>query len=124
MEIKENILSKRENVAADEQRVICPEKEWFHRMRLDEKVHFIFMLLVDPALAIILFFYLTGVPFNILLGYVLVDVLLVLWCRDREIKRLKRIEEMRNQEDRMPIIRQKIQELKEIEAEMKRSGNH
>lgn len=121
MTIKKKILSKKEK--SEEQSESCPERDWFRKMQGIDKARFICMLLIDPAFVAIVSYYLTDMLFHVLLAYVLVDTLLVLWYRDMEIKRLSRIEELKNQGDRMPIIRQKIQELKEIEAEMKKSGN-
>lgn len=121
MKIKEKILRRKEK--RDRQGESCPERDWFRKMEPDDKIRYLSMILLDPVFVALLFYYLTGIPLNIVFSYVLVDAILLLWGRSTGIRRLKEIEEMEKMGDRMPIIRQKIQELKELEAEMKKSGN-
>lgn len=121
MKIKEEFLRRKENVEEEDE--ICPERDWLRKMEPDDKFRYMSMLVLDPMFVALLFYYLTGIQLNILFIYVLVDVIIVIWCRGMEIKRLKKMKELEMMGDRMPIILQKIQELKELEAEIKKSGN-
>lgn len=82
-----------------------------------DKICFTSMILIDPGLFIFFFYYLTGIILNIPLTYFILDIVIVIGWHISEKRRAA--EYAQYEGDRTEIIRQKIEELKEIEREMK-----
>lgn len=76
-------------------------------------VQFFSMSVLDPAIVIYLYLYVTGRVLNIPLTYLCGVLLVMLWFVHEGIARRKLWEEMA--EDRTEIIQQKLEELKEME---------
>lgn len=118
----EEILStqEKENTVSEEELERQFEKEWFSSLSRYDKKIFICMLILDPLIVVIFFYYLTHTMMSIVLAYVVVDIALVKWQRDTQIKTLKYKAQREREGDRREILLRKIQELGEIEAEMKK----
>lgn len=118
----EEILStqEKENTVSEEELERQFEKEWFSSLSRYDKKIFICMLVLDPLIVVIFFYYLTQTMMSIVLAYVVVDIALVKWQRDTQIEKLKNKARREREGDRREILLRKIQELGEIEAEMKK----
>lgn len=88
-----------------------------------EKISFTSMMLLDPIVVVLLLYYLTGILFSYILAYLLIDTFIYIWWQERAEKRIREEEMLREQGDRTEIIRQKIEELKEIERQIKEEQN-
>ena len=91
--------------------------QWLRELKGYEKISFISMMVLDAPVLILLVHYATGIILNIPLTYLIVDILLLKSWEHSEAK--KRAREAEYAGDRTEIIRQKIEELKEIEREQK-----
>lgn len=118
MKDKKDILStkepKRENKLLA---LIRRERTWYRGLREEHKVQFLSMMIIDPIVVIFFFYYLTAHILSIPLTYLILDTI-IYWYWKKKDKEIKRLEELESQ-DRTAIIRQKIEELRVIEMEVK-----
>lgn len=123
--VEEEILRTQEKEFADFQKEYKSnaEKEWFRSLSTEEKVEFIFMLVLDPLIVVIFFYYLTQTVMSVILAYLVVDIALVIWQRKTQIKKLRYKEWLEHEGDRTEILLRKIQRLGRTEEEMKQSQN-
>lgn len=123
--VEEEILRTQEKEFADFQKEYKSnaEKEWFRSLSTEEKVEFIFMLVLDPLIVVIFFYYLTQTVMSVILAYLVVDTALVIWQRKTQIKKLRYKEWLEHEGDRTEILLRKIQRLGRTEEEMKQSQN-
>lgn len=115
MKKEENILRSKENVEKDDK---CPQQwRWIRELKGFDRICFSSMMMLDAGVIILIFYYATGIILNIPLTYLIIDVIIIKGWECSEQKR--RAREAEYEGDRTEIIRQKIEELKEIEREKK-----
>lgn len=78
------------------------------------KIYLLSMLLMDPGILILFVYYFSGVELNILITYLVLDILIYKLWKKREDKLLKEEQEEMDGE-KIKILRQKIAELQEID---------
>lgn len=92
-----------------------PEECWYSMMPEYDRINLTSMVLIGPGVFILFFHYITGIILNIPLTYLIMDIFTVMCKRHFAIRRLKMLQEIARQGDRTDILRQKVEELKEIE---------
>ena len=118
MKDEKEILSTKETKKESELlTVLKREREWYRGLREENKIQFLSMMVLDPIILIFFMYYLTAHMICIPLTYLVLDYFIYKWWKktDAEEKRMIELEK----EDRSEIIRQKIEELRVMEIEMK-----
>lgn len=115
------ILRNREKTQKEEPLEDCiPEECWYRMMPKYGRLNLTSMILIGPGVFILFINYITGITLNIPLTYLIMDILIVMCKRHFEIRRIRELQEIARQGDRTEILRQKAQELREIERKMKK----
>ncbi len=99
------------------------EHEWIYAFTGtdDDITHFISVTLLDPPVAVLTVYYITGYELNLLLVYLIMDTLTITWWVKHAQKRKKELEEEANK-DQLAIVLEKLKEMEQEEKEQKRNS--
>ena len=113
MKKEENVLRSKEKLVKENK---CPRSwQWIRKLKGYDRICFSSMMMLDAGVFILIFYYVTGIILNIPLTYLIIDILIIKGWEYSEQKR--RARETEYEGNRTEIIRQKIEELREIERE-------